>query len=43
MDESLNEIFNPLQNIPYDGKSALVCGDFYHLPPVQGKPVFMFN
>ena len=24
-------------------KSILVCGDLYQLPPVQAKPVFMFN
>ena len=39
----LNEIFHPLQDIPFGGKAVLVCGDFYQLPPVQGKPVFMFN
>ena len=39
----LNEIFSPLQDVPFGGKSILVCGDFYQLPPVVGKPVFMFN
>ena len=39
----LNEIFHPLQDIPFGGKAVLVCGDFYQLPPVQGKPVFMFD
>ena len=39
----LNEIFSPQQDIPFDGKSVfLVCGDLCQLPPVQGKPVFMF-
>ena len=23
--------------------NILVCGDLYHLPPIQAKPVFMFN
>ena len=29
--------------MPFGGKSGLVCGDLYQLPPVQAKPVFMFN
>ena len=39
----LNEIFSPQQVIPFGGKSILVCGDLYQLPPFQAKPVFMFN
>lgn len=27
----------------FDGKSVLVCGDLYHLTPVEVKLVFMFN
>ena len=39
----LNEIFNPQQDIPFGGKSVLICRDLYQLPPVQAKPVLMFN
>ena len=39
----LNEIFSLQQDIPYSGKLILVCGGLYQLPPVQAKPVFMFN
>ena len=39
----LNEIFHPLHDIPFGGKAVLVCADFCQLPPVQGKPVFMFD
>ena len=39
----LNEISSPKQDIPFGGKSVLDCGDLYQLPPVQAKPVFMFN
>ena len=31
------------QDISFGGKSVLVSGDLYQLPPVQEKPVFMFN
>ena len=39
----LNEIFSPGQDIPFCGKSIVVCGDLYQLPPVNAKPVFTFN
>ena len=39
----LNEIFSQQQDISFGGKSVLVCRDLYQLPPVQAKPVFMFN
>ena len=39
----LNEIFIPEQDIPFCRKSVLVRGDFYQLPLVQAKLVFMFN
>ena len=41
--KSLIEIFSPGQDIPFCGKSIVVCGDLYQLPPVNAKPVFTFN
>ena len=40
---NLNETFTSKQDVPFGGKSVFVFGDFYHLPPVRAKPVFMFN
>ena len=37
------ERFSSLQDVPFGGKSVLLCADLYQLLPVQGKPVFMFN
>ena len=39
----MNEIFCPGQDFPFGGKSVLVCGDLYQLPPARAKPVFTFN
>ena len=39
----MNEIFCPGQDFPFGGKCVIVCGDLYQLPPVHGKPVFIFN
>ena len=39
----LNEIFSPGQDVPFGGKSVLVCGDLCQLPPVPAKPVFTLN
>ena len=39
----MNEIFCPGQVFPFGGKSVIVCGDLYQLPPVRAKPVFIFN
>lgn len=39
----LNEIFSPLQDVPFGEKSVNVCADVYRLLPFQGKSVFMFE
>ena len=39
----LNEIFSPGRDIPFGGKSIVVCGDLYQLLPVNTKPVFTYN
>ena len=39
----LNELFSPGQDVPFGGKSVLVCGDLCQLPPFRAKPVFTFN
>ena len=39
----LKEIFSPGQDVPFGGKSVLVCGDLCQLLPVRAKPVFTFN
>ena len=36
----LNEIFGVANERPFAGKSIVVCGDLYQLPPVMAKPVF---
>ena len=44
--ERLNEIFSPQQDIRFGENLVLVCEDLYQLPPVQAKPVkpvFMLN
>ena len=38
----LNEI-SPGQDIPFDGKSIVVCGDLHQLPRVNVKLLFTFN
>ena len=39
----MNEISCSRKDFPIGGKSAIVCGDLYQLPPVRAKPVFTFN
>ena len=39
----MNEILCPGQDFPFGGKSVIVCGGLYQLPPVRVKPVFIFN
>ena len=39
----MNEIFCPGQDFSFGGKSIIICGDLYQLPPVRAKPVFIFN
>ena len=41
--QRLNEIFSPLKNMSFDRKSVLFYWDFYRLPQLQAKSVFMFN
>lgn len=36
----LCEIFGVIEETPFAGKSILVCGDLYQLPPVLAKPIF---
>ena len=39
----MKEAFCPGQKFPFGGKSVIVCGDLYQLPPVHAKPVFIFS
>ena len=41
--KSLNDIFIPTQDIPFDGKSVLLWVELYQLQPVWAKPEFIFN
>ena len=41
--QRLIEIFESSSNIAFAGKSVILCGDLYQLPPVRAKPVFMFD
>ena len=38
-----NQIFCPGEDVPFERKSILVCGDLCPLPTVRAKPVFTFN
>ena len=38
--QRLCEIFGTSDQVPFAGKSILVCGDLYQLPPVMAHPVF---
>ena len=39
----MKEIFSPGKDIPFGGKSVLVCRDLCQLPSVRVKSVFNFN
>ena len=41
--QRINEILIPLQDMPFSGKSQLVCRDLHQFLPIQAKPVFMFK
>ena len=41
IDMRLQEIY--LCDKPFGGKSIILCGDLYQLPPVQGKPVYTYD
>ena len=36
----LNGIFGCITKLPFAGLPVLVCGQLYHLPPVQGTPIY---
>ena len=40
VDQWLTEIFRYSGKEPFAGLPALVCGDFYQLPPVKVLPVY---
>ena len=40
--QRLIEIFGQSDR-PFAGKSVLVCGDLYQLPPVKAQPIYIFN
>ena len=40
VNQRLNGIFGYSDQLPFAGMSVIVCGDFYHLPPVRGLPVY---
>ena len=39
----LTEIFSPVQDVLFGGKSVFLCEDLCLLPPVRANPVFTFN
>ena len=41
--QRLYEIFGTTDSIPFAGKTVIVSGDLYQLPPVLAKPVFSMN
>ena len=38
--QRLVQIFGCCYNLPFAGKTVIVCGDFYQLPPVMAKPIY---
>ena len=40
VNQRLNEIFGSSDQLPFAGMSVIVCGDFYQLLPVRGRPVY---
>ena len=41
--QHLKEVFSPLKDMLFGGKSVLVCGNLYQLTPIEVKTLFMFN
>ena len=40
VNQRLNEILGYSDQLPFTGMSVIVCGNFYQLPPVRGRPLY---